>query len=95
MTRPGRSPTRTPLGARELAAAAEAALGKPRVRAKSRPKATVEEVTQMAEAKFRRRNLVKPTKLKDTIRRVPASVPAKPRTRRGGNKMEPAAIPVS
>jgi hypothetical protein len=51
MTRPGRSPTRTPLGARDLAAAAEAALGKPRPRAKSRPKAFVEEVTAMARSR--------------------------------------------
>jgi hypothetical protein len=102
MTRPVRSPTGTPLGAKDFAAAAEAALGKPRPRAKSIPK----EVTKMAEAKFRRRNIVKKVRLKDrtqlqdTIRLVPvketkAAPAAKPRARRGRNRMEPAAIAVA
>jgi hypothetical protein len=73
MNRPGRSPLRPRIDPEDLAAAAEAALGKPR--AKSRPKASVAGVNAMAEERFGRgrakaKAAVK-KQLKDTIRRVP------------------------
>jgi hypothetical protein len=60
-----------------LAAAAEAALAKPRANAKAKATTSVEDVTAMAEAKFgkRRGPILTKTQLKDTIRRVPVAAP--------------------
>jgi len=96
--RPGRSPSRPKVDPEELAAAAEAALGKPRPKAKAAPKAkaTVEEVTAMAEQRFGKgKAKAKATvkkQLKDTIRRVPV---AKAKGRPRGRRMESAAAAVA
>jgi hypothetical protein len=79
MNRPGRSPSRPHIDPADLAAAAEAALAKPKKaapKAKAAP-ATVEQVTAMAQDKFgkgraKAKAAVK-KQLKDTIRRVPVT----------------------
>ena len=98
--RPGRSPSRPKIDPEELAAAAEAALGKPKPKAKAAPKAkaSVEEVTAMAEQRFgkgkaKAKAAVK-KQLKDTIRRVPVKE-AKPKGRPRGRRMESAAAAVA
>jgi hypothetical protein len=93
--RPGRSPSRPRIDPADLAAAAEAALGKPK--AKAAPKATVEEVTDMAVKKFgkpkaKAKAAVKKPQLKDTIRRVPV---AKKGPRGRTRKAESAAAAVA
>ena len=97
--RPGRSPSRPKVDPEELAAAAEAALGKPRPKAKAAPKAakaTVEEVTAIAQERFgkgkpKAKAGVK-KQLKDTIRRVPV---AKAKGRPRGRRMESSAAAVA
>jgi hypothetical protein len=96
--RNARSPERPKVDPADLAAAAEAALGKPK--AKAAPKATVAEVTAMAQEKFGKGRAKAKAKasvkkqLKDTIVRVPV---AKARGRKGRNtrSMEAAAVAVA
>jgi hypothetical protein len=99
--RPGRSPSRSKIDPEDLAAAAEAALGKPKPKAKAAPKASVAEVTAMAEQRFgkgraKAKAAVK-KQLKDTIRRVPVTN-AKPKGRPKGSRnkrMESAVAAVT
>ena len=93
--RPGRSPSRPKIDPEELAAAAEAALAKPKPKAAPKPKASVDEVTAMATKKFGKPKAkagVKKTQTKDTIVRVPV---AKARGRPRGRRMESAAAAVA
>jgi hypothetical protein len=94
MNRPGRSPSRPRIDPQDLAAAAEAALKKPRPKAK----ATVEEVVAMATERFGKGARAKAKaavkkQLKDTIRCVPVK-DTKPRRPRGTNKkaLEESAV---
>jgi hypothetical protein len=99
--RNAQSPERPKVDPADLAAAAEAALGKPRPKAKAAPKAapkaSVEEVTAMATKKFGRpRAKAAVMKPKDTIRRVPVVKDAKRAGRiKGGRKAESAAAAVA
>ena len=89
MNRPGRSTSRPRIDPEDLVAAVEASLGKPKPKANA--KATVAEVTAMAEEKFARGRAKAKAKPKDTIRRVPVIRDAKRAGRLKGRPKEPLA----
>jgi hypothetical protein len=82
-----------------LAAAAEAALAKPKAKAAPKAKASVEEVTAMAQEKFgkgraKAKAAVK-KQLKDTIRRVPVKDAKRAGRVKGSRRKESAVAAVA